>query len=338
MSICASAIRPRPPRRIRPIVWIGRRALAFAGIPGRPMSVPCDTRPAFGPDQPRRDLWLSPGHNWSGTGRSCRFSRCERQSVTQIEADAVEYWHVELDGHDVLLSEGLPTESYLDCGNRAAFANGDAFIEAHPDSGPNTCADACRCSSTGPSSSGRAALIGASSKPVASYMRRGAHILAAETREPSLSQTRLGFVLPARCREISLNSRAFVPAEMDPISHDRAASASASHGCRSTATTLRSTAANARLARAEFDGETFARRWTSGLGAAPAGARLVGVDLAGDASTGDEVSEMTLAFRTLTRPLRPCDEPPDLFCARRHIHMTHAIGRQGVDDGVHHRR
>jgi hypothetical protein len=31
----------------------------------------------------------------------------------------VEYFHVELDRHDVLFVEGLPAESYLDTGNRA---------------------------------------------------------------------------------------------------------------------------------------------------------------------------------------------------------------------------
>jgi hypothetical protein len=31
--------------------------------------------------------------------------------------------HVELDGHDVLLAENLPCESYLDTGNRDSFAN-----------------------------------------------------------------------------------------------------------------------------------------------------------------------------------------------------------------------
>src|SRR6185436_15037675 len=43
------------------------------------------------------------------------------------------YFHVELERHDVLLAEGLPCESYLDTGNRAAFANGSGVVQAHPD-------------------------------------------------------------------------------------------------------------------------------------------------------------------------------------------------------------
>ena len=46
---------------------------------------------------------------------------------------AVTYYHIELDSHDVLLSEGLTTESYLDTGNRAMFANGGGALVLHPD-------------------------------------------------------------------------------------------------------------------------------------------------------------------------------------------------------------
>jgi hypothetical protein len=35
-------------------------------------------------------------------------------------------------------AEGYQRNPYLDCGNRTAFASGDALIEAHPDFGPST--------------------------------------------------------------------------------------------------------------------------------------------------------------------------------------------------------
>jgi hypothetical protein len=35
----------------------------------------------------------------------------------------VTYFHVELPRHDVVLAEGAAAESYLDTGNRSAFAN-----------------------------------------------------------------------------------------------------------------------------------------------------------------------------------------------------------------------
>jgi hypothetical protein len=45
----------------------------------------------------------------------------------------VTYWHLELPQHEVILAEGLPCESYLDTGNRAAFANGGQIAQVTPD-------------------------------------------------------------------------------------------------------------------------------------------------------------------------------------------------------------
>src|SRR5208282_1924961 len=54
-------------------------------------------------------------------------------TIVQEAADSITYWHVELFRHDIVLAEGLPTESYLDTGNRSAFANGGAAPTAlHP--------------------------------------------------------------------------------------------------------------------------------------------------------------------------------------------------------------
>jgi hypothetical protein len=54
-------------------------------------------------------------------------------TVTQETVEAVAYWHVELAKHAVLLAEGLPCESYLDTGNRSAFADCGASTMLHPD-------------------------------------------------------------------------------------------------------------------------------------------------------------------------------------------------------------
>jgi hypothetical protein len=48
-------------------------------------------------------------------------------SVARIYVPRITYWHLELDSHDIVLAEGLPTETYLDTGNRAAFANGGSI-------------------------------------------------------------------------------------------------------------------------------------------------------------------------------------------------------------------
>ena len=53
-------------------------------------------------------------------------------TITQVPRGSVTYYHVELSVHDVLLAEGLPAESYLDTGDRSAFANGGGSVALHP--------------------------------------------------------------------------------------------------------------------------------------------------------------------------------------------------------------
>ena len=45
----------------------------------------------------------------------------------------VEYFHIELEAHALLLAEGLAAESYLDTGNRGFFANAAEPLVLHPD-------------------------------------------------------------------------------------------------------------------------------------------------------------------------------------------------------------
>jgi Hint domain len=54
------------------------------------------------------------------------------ETIVQAPVEQVIYYHVELARHDVLLAEGLPTESYLDTGHRADFAAGNV-VSLHPD-------------------------------------------------------------------------------------------------------------------------------------------------------------------------------------------------------------
>ena len=47
--------------------------------------------------------------------------------------DHVTYYHLELPQHDVVLAEGLPTESYLDMKDGANYANRPGPIRPYPD-------------------------------------------------------------------------------------------------------------------------------------------------------------------------------------------------------------
>lgn len=118
----------------RPIRWIGHRHVDIRRHAQpesvRPVRVPAH---AFGQGLPVRDLILSPDHalfqrdvlvpvkHLVGAG-----------GIEPIGLRAVTYWHVELDAHDVVLAEGLPAESYLDTGDRAAFTNAGGNMMLHP--------------------------------------------------------------------------------------------------------------------------------------------------------------------------------------------------------------
>ncbi|MGI4978039.1 MAG: Hint domain-containing protein [Janthinobacterium lividum] len=107
------------------IRWVGRRRVDVARH-----AAPDSVRPvriashAFAEGMPRRDLLVSPEHALFVDGVLVP-ARCllNGRTVTQDSPAAVEYFHVELDRHDVLLAEGMPAESYLDTGNRTMFAN-----------------------------------------------------------------------------------------------------------------------------------------------------------------------------------------------------------------------
>jgi len=114
----------------RPIVWIGSRILRNPSREQWPVRVSAGT---FGENRPARDLWLSPGHAVCLSVVDEVFvpvgELINGATIAQVEVPQVTYWHVELETHDVLLAEGLPTESYMDAGNRAWFAGRDGAAD-----------------------------------------------------------------------------------------------------------------------------------------------------------------------------------------------------------------
>ena len=186
------------------IRWIGHRRLDCTSHPRpelvRPVRIRAD---AFGDGEPRRDLWLSPDHSVFREGVLIPIKYLlNGATIVQERVDAVHYFHVELDGHDVLLAEGLPAESYLDTGNRAAFANGGAQIALYPDFRPLNWDEACAPLCT----------EGRKLAAVRRHLRRR----LPERVELRLGQRRIGavavegrlyrFLLPAGAREVAIVS------------------------------------------------------------------------------------------------------------------------------------
>jgi collagen type I alpha len=120
---------------LRPVVWIGYRRLRASQHP-RPEDVwPVVVRAgAIGMGMPHRDLFLSPEHAILVQNVLIPV-RCliNGTSIVQVPCEEITYWHVELAEHDAILAEGMPAESYLDTGNRSAFANGGPVVAVHPD-------------------------------------------------------------------------------------------------------------------------------------------------------------------------------------------------------------
>lgn len=121
--------------QFRAVTWIGHRDIDCGRHP-RPAQVwPVRVAPhAFGPGMPNRALYLSPNHAVFVDEVLVPVRLLLNENgIEQVRVDAVDYYHVELDRHDVLLADGLPTESYLDTGDRANFENADVPVVLHPD-------------------------------------------------------------------------------------------------------------------------------------------------------------------------------------------------------------
>ncbi len=122
---------------LAPVRWIGRRRLDCRRH-GWPREVwPVRVRAgAFGPGRPARDLRLSPDHSVFAGGAPGVLIPVRllvnESTIVQERVAAITYFHVELPAHDVVLAEGLAVESYLDTGNRGAFANGGPAVGADP--------------------------------------------------------------------------------------------------------------------------------------------------------------------------------------------------------------
>lgn len=80
---------------------------------------------ALAPGVPHRDLRITKGHSLfvDGVLIPAEFLVNHRSILWDDHAREVEFYHIELPRHDVLLADGAAAETYRDDGNRALFHN-----------------------------------------------------------------------------------------------------------------------------------------------------------------------------------------------------------------------
>lgn len=110
----------------RPLLWLGRSHADVASLGFDEDAYPVRIRrDAFGAGAPHRDLLVTSEHCIYVDGRfiPVRMLVNGRSIVTERAITSYDFYHVELEEHAVIVSEGLSSESYLDTGNRGTFEN-----------------------------------------------------------------------------------------------------------------------------------------------------------------------------------------------------------------------
>src|SRR5262245_8155717 len=118
----------------KPIRWIGRMRFERDGQTSwSDAAVPIKiARGAFNGDLPHSDLYVSFGHRFLINGRL--IPACDLVnggSITRIKStgsDVLEYLHIELEDHDVILANGVPAESLEGNASRKEFDNFGEYV------------------------------------------------------------------------------------------------------------------------------------------------------------------------------------------------------------------
>jgi hypothetical protein len=105
---------------LRPLQWIARYPLKKSD-PSRPWvtdALPVRiARSALGPDVPHSDLYMTAGHSLLIEGvLAPAETLINGSTITRYEAreyDALEFFHIKLESHDVIYAEGAPAETLM---------------------------------------------------------------------------------------------------------------------------------------------------------------------------------------------------------------------------------
>jgi autotransporter passenger strand-loop-strand repeat protein len=130
----------------RPVKWIGKRSYGGRYIMGRKDMLPiCIKAGALADNVPKRDLWISPHHAMYLEDILIEAKDLlNGVSIVQAESvDEVQYFHIELETHDVIVAEGALSESFIDDDSRGMFHNAYEYRMLYPNALPGAVAQYC---------------------------------------------------------------------------------------------------------------------------------------------------------------------------------------------------
>ena len=222
-----------------PVKWIGHRHLTVSAYPRREMAAPVRiAQDAFAAGVPSSDLLISPDHAVLVDGRLI----CARQLVNgasiqhDLSFDEVDYLHVELEQHGILIAEGLTVESYLNTGNRGFFSNAGEPLVLRPDLSDESDLPARQAASCVPFATDAETVRPIWEKLAVRAVGQGAPVTPPDTTvDPDLRIVAKGktlmpihaadnlyiFVLPKGVTEVRIRSHASVPSDVQPWLDDR---------------------------------------------------------------------------------------------------------------------
>ncbi len=125
---------------LHPVRWVGRQSFSNRFVRNNHTKIPVHIRAgALGAGLPTRALFVSPGHSVL-IGEVLILARqlvngvTITQDLASVQAESIEYYQLELDGHDCILAEGTWSETFADGpGLREQFHNMADYLAEHPD-------------------------------------------------------------------------------------------------------------------------------------------------------------------------------------------------------------
>jgi len=122
----------------KPVKWIGRQTLSRnQSAAWHPRMLPVRvSRFAIDDQTPRRDVCLSQWHSLFIDGvlipaRHLVNGRSIRFDEAALACETLEYFHVELETHEVIFADGMPVESFMYSGGIVAWDNCGEYLQRY---------------------------------------------------------------------------------------------------------------------------------------------------------------------------------------------------------------